>query len=57
MLLLLASEQMESSSLALFPSEMVQTLRLEAVALELLVQLVPIDLRAVWEMHTLQGVG
>lgn len=49
MLLLLASEQTESSSVALFPSEMVQTLSWEVVALELLVQLVPTDLRAVWE--------
>lgn len=49
MLLLSASEQTESSSVALFPSEMVQTLSWEVVALELLVQLVPTDLRAVWE--------
>lgn len=57
MLLLLASEQIESSSLALLPPEMVQTLRWEAVAVGLPVELVPIDVITVWEMHTLQGVG
>jgi len=36
---------------------MVQTLRWEAVAVGLPVELVPIDVITVWETHTLQGVG